>query len=79
MTQPRLTNYWDYIKVEELPTMAPRVVFLTGNTLDDAGMDRLERLGVRCIEKPFDIHHLARVVHDVAGAVPRDTAGAVSP
>jgi two-component system NtrC family sensor kinase len=64
---------------DEMPQLASRIVFLTGNTLDDEGMDRLERLGARCVEKPFDIHHLARVVHDVAGAIPTDTARTVSP
>ena len=48
------------------PDLARRFIFMTGNLLDTRTMDRLGRLAVRCIEKPFDIHELARVVNDVS-------------
>jgi hypothetical protein len=41
-------------------------------------MDRLEKLKVRCIEKPFDIHHLAGVVNEVADMEGPPKAGATS-
>jgi CheY-like chemotaxis protein len=53
---------------ESAPTVAERLVFMTGNLMDDPTMGRLETLKVRCIEKPFDIHHLAAVVGEVAQA-----------
>jgi hypothetical protein len=31
-------------------------------------MARIEARRIRCVQKPFDIHHLARVVHEVAAA-----------
>jgi two-component system NtrC family sensor kinase len=51
----------------QMPWMRDRVVFLTGNVLDSATMGRLSRLGVECVEKPFDIGLLARIVNRVAG------------
>jgi CheY-like chemotaxis protein len=48
------------------PELARRFVFMTGNLLDTRTMGRLEGMRVRFLEKPFDIHHLASVVHDVA-------------
>jgi two-component system, NtrC family, sensor kinase len=50
----------------ERPDVAARMVFMTGNLLDSRTMDRLEKMKVRCVEKPFDIHHLASVVNEVA-------------
>jgi two-component system NtrC family sensor kinase len=66
---------------ESHPTIAERVVFMTGNLLDDRTMGRLEGLSVRCIEKPFDIHHLAAVVTEVAqaGGVPQGVKTPVYP
>jgi two-component system NtrC family sensor kinase len=59
---------------KENPTVADRVVFMTGNLLDNRTMDRLEKMRVRCVEKPFDIHHLASVVHEVAAEAPSSPA-----
>jgi two-component system NtrC family sensor kinase len=61
---------------ESAPGVAERLVFMTGNLMDDPTMGRLETLKVRCIEKPFDIHHLAAVVGEVAQAC-GSPAGAV--
>ena len=49
----------------ERPTLARNFVFMTGNTLDNRTMGRLESLDVRFVEKPFDIHHLASIVGEV--------------
>ena len=49
----------------ELPAFRDRIVFMTGNLLDDRTMERLGELPVRCIEKPFDIHRLAETVNEV--------------
>ena len=56
---------YDTLRTER-PDVAARMVFMTGNLLDGRTMDRLERMKVRCVEKPFDIHHLAAVVNEVA-------------
>lgn len=61
----------------ERPDVAARMIFMTGNLLDSRTMDRLERLGVRCLEKPFDIHHLAALVHEVVQAA--GTGGGAPP
>jgi two-component system NtrC family sensor kinase len=50
----------------ERPDLARRMIFLTGNALNDAVADRIADQGVRCIEKPFDIHELASTVNEVA-------------
>ena len=60
------------------PELAKRFVFMTGNLLDNRTMGRLEGMRVRFVEKPFDIHHLASVIHDVA-ALPTAAAQTSSP
>jgi two-component system NtrC family sensor kinase len=50
---------------EVMPSLAERVVFLTGNVLDPGTLERIQARGCRWVEKPFDIHHLARVVREV--------------
>ncbi len=51
---------------EERPELQGRFIFMTGNLLDTRTMGRLEKLRIRFVEKPFDIHHLASVVNDIA-------------
>ena len=52
------------------PELSRRLIFMTGNLLDTRTMERLGKLAVRCIEKPFDIHELASVVNDVSNSKP---------
>lgn len=52
----------------ERPDLADRFVFMTGNLLDTRTMGRLENLRVRFVEKPFDIHHLASIVNEIAAS-----------
>jgi CheY-like chemotaxis protein len=52
------------------PSFASRIVFMTGNILDGRTMERLDRLSVRCLQKPFDIHQLATLIGEVASAAP---------
>jgi len=52
------------------PELTKHFVFMTGNLLDNRTMGRLERMRLRFIEKPFDIHRLASVVHEVAALPP---------
>ncbi|MHC5011684.1 MAG: hybrid sensor histidine kinase/response regulator [Planctomycetota bacterium] len=52
---------------QERPELAQRMIFLTGNILNESLMDSIAERGVRCIEKPFDIHQLAVTVNEVAG------------
>ena len=48
------------------PETQRRIVFMTGNLLDSRTMQRLKDLPVRCVEKPFDIHKLASLMHEVS-------------
>jgi CheY-like chemotaxis protein len=73
LTDVRMPGEVDGIELHEAlkrdhPNAAERVVFMTGNLLDERTMRWLERQGARCIEKPFDIRHLASVVDEVAQA-----------
>ena len=63
--------------VAEQPEISERIVFMTGNLLDSRTMDRLEKLPVRCVEKPFDIHELASVINAIVArsAAPADGDG----
>jgi len=74
-------DLYDHV-AEERPELASRVVFLTGHRNDDVLTRQIQSRGGRCIEKPFDIHLLARVVNDVAGGAdngdPAESPGAPS-
>lgn len=63
---------------EDRPELAQRIVFLTGHRHDDVLEAQIEARGGRCIEKPFDIRDLARVVNDVAAADDGETPGGPS-
>jgi two-component system NtrC family sensor kinase len=67
---------------EDSPALAGRIVFLTGHRHDDVMTAQIQSRGGRCIEKPFDIHALARVVNGVAAGEgngdERDSAGGPS-
>ena len=54
------------LAMAENEALERRFIFMTGNLLDMRTMGRLETLRVRFVEKPFDIHHLASVVNDIA-------------
>ncbi len=60
---------FDYY-VSRHPEFADRFIFMTGNLLDTRTMGRLESMHVRFVEKPFDIHHLASIVNDIASGAP---------
>ena len=47
------------------PALADRVIFLTGHVQDDVLSAEIETRGGRCVEKPFDIEELARMVDRV--------------
>jgi len=64
---------------EDRPALAERIIFLTGHRHDDVLEAQIEARGGRCIEKPFDIRDLARVVNDVAAADDGETPGLPSP
>ncbi len=51
----------------EVPDLASRFIFMTGNLTDGPMNEELGRMSVVCIEKPFDIDVLARTVNDVVG------------
>ena len=54
---------------KDVPALASRFIFMTGNLTDGPMNAELTELGVRCIEKPFDIDDLAQIVHDVVGPI----------
>ena len=56
--------------VEDQPELRDRIVFLSGYLHDDVLLSQIQARGGRFIEKPFDIHELARVVADVTGPCP---------
>jgi two-component system NtrC family sensor kinase len=61
------------------PHLTDRFVFMTGNLLDTRTMGRLENMRVRFVEKPFDIHHLSTVVHEIAARAEVASSNAESP
>jgi two-component system, NtrC family, sensor kinase len=52
------------------PALAQRVVFMTGDILEDEVFREVERLGLHYVKKPFDIRELARVVNGVTQRTP---------
>ena len=67
-------SLYDVIE-EKDPDVASRIVFLTGHTSDDELRLEIEAREAPCIEKPFDIRELARVVNEVAARRPLPTDG----
>jgi CheY-like chemotaxis protein len=56
------------------PELARRLIFLTGNILNDEVRARIVERDVPCLEKPFDIHVLSELVHEVAAGAVRSGA-----
>ena len=54
-----------YREVERMDQgLARRFIFMTGNLMDEHTMGALNAIAARCVEKPFDIHGLARIVNE---------------
>jgi DNA-binding NtrC family response regulator len=47
------------------PTLVKRMLFVTGDIVNEATAQTLKNTGVPCIEKPFRVHELVCAVKDV--------------
>ena len=54
----------------EYPSLAHRVVFMTGDIMEHGTFREMEEMGLRYVKKPFDIRELARVVNTVTRSTP---------
>ena len=61
------------------PRLCPRLVFLTGDTLEPATRDFLEASGAPCLMKPFTIAEARRVIQRVLSTQSPVPPGAVPP
>jgi len=61
------------------PYLCPRLVFLTGDTLEPATRDFLEASGAPCLMKPFTIAEARRVIQRVLSTQSPASPGAVPP
>ncbi|MEO6120438.1 MAG: response regulator [Terriglobales bacterium] len=49
------------------PDLVPRMLFITGDIVNDETTEILQRTGVPCIEKPFRVQELLAAVKQVLG------------
>jgi CheY-like chemotaxis protein len=49
------------------PQIAAKLLFITGDIVNDETTEILQRTGVRCIEKPFRVQELLAAVKQVIG------------
>ena len=49
------------------PELVSRVIFITGDTVNEETQDILRRTGAPCIEKPFRVQQLIEVVQSTIG------------
>ncbi|HXZ28986.1 MAG TPA: response regulator [Terriglobales bacterium] len=52
------------------PQLASRVVFITGDTVNEETLAILRRTGAPCVEKPFRVQQLMAVVQKIFGKAP---------
>ena len=55
---------------ESHPELAARVIFMTGDVLENDVFRDIDALGLPYVRKPFDIRELARVVNGVTAHTP---------
>lgn len=53
---------------ERYPEMAGRMIFSTGDTVSRQTNEFLKRAGARCLQKPFEISEIKRVVEEILSA-----------
>jgi CheY-like chemotaxis protein len=56
--------------VKNRPHLASRIVFITGDTVNEETLAILRRTGAPCVEKPFRVQQLIAVVQKIFGAAP---------
>lgn len=49
------------------PELAPRIIFITGDTASDETIHLLAQAGTLCVEKPFRVHQLMVAVEKAIG------------
>jgi len=49
------------------PTLAHKVVFITGDIANEETADTLRRTGAPCVEKPFRVHDFITIVEQTMG------------
>lgn len=52
------------------PQLAARVVFITGDTVNEETLAILRQTGAPCVEKPFRVQQLIAVVQKICGKAP---------
>ena len=53
--------------VEHRPELVSRVIFITGDIVNEETAATLRRTGAACVEKPFRVQQLLDVVHSILG------------
>ena len=56
--------------VEHRPQLASRVLFITGDTVNEETLAILRKTGAPCVEKPFRVQQLMAVVQKIFGKAP---------
>ncbi len=56
--------------VKNRPELVSRLVFITGDTVNEETLAILRRTGAPCVEKPFRVNQLIAVVEQVFGKAP---------
>ena len=56
--------------VKNRPQLVSRVVFITGDTVNEETLAILRRTGAPCVEKPFRVQQLMAVVQKIFGKAP---------
>ena len=56
--------------VEHRPQLAARVLFITGDTVNEETLAILRQTGAPCVEKPFRVQQLMAVVQKIFGKAP---------
>jgi DNA-binding NtrC family response regulator len=59
-------DLYDYLKANR-PALAEKILFITGDTVNEETAQALERTGVPFIEKPFRVQQLIEMVKRVIG------------
>jgi len=71
---PGLNGEELFARLQSRGSSPARFVFMTGDMLDSAAIDRYRALGARAIQKPFQLSGLAAILTEVLDAQPVRTA-----
>ncbi len=62
-------DLYDWLRQHQ-PALARRLLFITGDTVNEETAEALQRTGAPFIEKPFRVHQLLQMVKQVIGEAP---------